>query len=81
MKVFEDESEIIYNILCLLIKELYMKFICQRDTILKEIEHANNFTSQRNALSISSNVLIENYQNLLTIKSTDTKLGCNYRHL
>lgn len=75
MKVFEDESEIIYNILCLLIKELYMKFICQRDTILKEIEHANNFTSQRNALSISSNVLIENYQNLLTIKSTDTKLG------
>ena len=40
-----------------------MKFTCQRDTILKEIEHANNFTSQRNALSISSNVLLENYQN------------------
>ena len=52
-----------------------MKFICQRDTILTEIEHANNFTSQRNALSISSNVLLENYQNVLTIKSTDSKLG------
>ncbi len=52
-----------------------MKFTCQRDTILKEIEHANNFTSQRNALSISSNVLLENYQNTLTIKSTDQKLG------
>ncbi len=52
-----------------------MKFICQRDTILKEIEHANNFTSQRNALSISSNVLIENFQNVLTIKSTDQKMG------
>ena len=52
-----------------------MKFICPRDTILTEIEHANNFTSQRNALSISSNVLLENYQNVLTIKSTDSKLG------
>ena len=52
-----------------------MKFICQKDTILKEIEHANNFTSQRNALSINSNVLLENYQNTLTIKSTDTKMG------
>ena len=51
-----------------------MKFICQRDTILSEIEHANSFTSQRNALSISSNVLLENYQNTLTIKSTDTKM-------
>lgn len=52
-----------------------MKFICQRDTILSEIEHANSFTSQRNALSISSNVLLENYQDTLTIKSTDTKMG------
>lgn len=52
-----------------------MKFICQRDTILSEIEHANSFTSQRNALSISSNVLLENFQNTLTIKSTDTKMG------
>lgn len=52
-----------------------MKFICQRDTILSEIEHANSFTSQRNALSINSNVLLENYQNTLTIKSTDQKMG------
>lgn len=52
-----------------------MRFICQRDTIQKEIEHAKNFTSQRNSLSIYSNVLLENYQNTLTIKSTDNKLG------
>ena len=52
-----------------------MKFTCQRDTILKEIEYANNFTSQRNALSILSYVLLENYQNVLTIKSSDTKLS------
>ncbi len=53
-----------------------MKFICQRDTILKEIEYANSFTSQRNALSITSNVLLENYQNSLTIKATDgSKMG------
>ncbi len=52
-----------------------MKFVCQKDTILKEVEYANNFTSQRNSLSISSNILLENYQNTLTIKSTDNKLG------
>lgn len=52
-----------------------MKFTCQRDTILKEIEYANNFTSQRNSLTISSNILLENFNNILTIKSTDNKLG------
>lgn len=52
-----------------------MKFTCQRDIILKEVEYANNFTSQRNSLSILSNILIENYQNQLTIKSTDNKLA------
>ena len=52
-----------------------MKFICPKDTILKEVEYASNFTSQRNSLSISSNILLENYQNVLTIKGTDGKLG------
>jgi len=52
-----------------------MKFTCQRDTILKEVDYANNFTSQRNSLTISSNILLENFNNTLTIKSTDNKLG------
>lgn len=52
-----------------------MKFTCQRDTILKEIEYANNFTSQRNSLSVLSNVLLENYQNKLTITGSDSKLS------
>jgi len=52
-----------------------MKFTVQRDTILKEVEHANNFTSQRNSLSMSSNILLENFNGRLTIKSTDNKLG------
>ena len=52
-----------------------MKFICQKDTILKEVEYASSFTSQRNSLSISSNILLENYQNILTIKGTDNKMG------
>ena len=52
-----------------------MKFICPKDTILKEVEYASNFTSQRNSLTISSNILLENYQNVLTIKGTDNKMG------
>ncbi len=52
-----------------------MKFICSCEALKKEIGFAINFTSKRNALSISSNVLLENSNNVLTIKSTDTKNG------
>ena len=52
-----------------------MKFICSCETLKREIGYAINFTSKRNALSISSNVLLENNNNVLTIKSTDTKNG------
>ncbi len=52
-----------------------MKFSCQRNMILKEIVLALDFTSQRNTLSIVSNVLLENHDNILTIRATDQKVG------
>ena len=33
-----------------------MKFVCTKETILTEIIYAMSFTSQKNALSITSNV-------------------------
>lgn len=52
-----------------------MKFICPCETLRKEISYASNFTTKRNALSITSNVLLENKNNTLTIKATDSKNG------
>ncbi|MDD3822322.1 MAG: DNA polymerase III subunit beta [Sphaerochaetaceae bacterium] len=52
-----------------------MKFACQKNTLLREIVLALDFTSQRNTLSIVSNVLLETYGNTLVIKATDQKVG------
>ncbi len=52
-----------------------MKFICPCSTIKEEIEYACNFSSQKNSLSISSNVLLENHGDTLTIKATDSKIS------
>ena len=52
-----------------------MKFICSCDSIKQEIEYALNFSSQRNSLAITSNVLLENNNDMLTIKATDQKMG------
>ncbi len=52
-----------------------MKFVCNKNTLLKEIILALDFTSQRNSLSIVSNVLLENYSDKLIIKATDQKVG------
>ncbi len=52
-----------------------MKFICQCESLRQEIAYASSFTSKRNALSITSNVLLENKNNTLTIKATDSKNG------
>lgn len=52
-----------------------MKFTCDCQSIKQEIEYAINFTSQRNSLSITSNVLLETANDLLTVKSTDNKMG------
>ena len=52
-----------------------MKFICQCQELRQEIEYAINFSTQKNSLSITSNVLLENSGDTLTIKSTDTKMS------
>jgi DNA polymerase-3 subunit beta len=52
-----------------------MKFACQKNILLKEIMLALDFTSQKNTLSIVSNVLLETSSNKLIIKATDQKIG------
>jgi DNA polymerase III subunit beta len=52
-----------------------MKFACHKNILLKEIMLAIDFTSQKNTLSIVSNVLLETFQNKLVIKATDQKIG------
>lgn len=52
-----------------------MKFACHKNTIVKEIAQALDFTSQRNSLSILSYVLLETRDNNLSIKATDQKMG------
>ncbi len=52
-----------------------MKFICPKNNLLKEIVLALDFTSQRNSLSIVSNVLLQTSDNKLVIKATDQKIG------
>ncbi len=52
-----------------------MKFVIACSLIKPEIEYATNFSSMRNSLSISSNVLFESANDVLTIKATDGKMG------
>lgn len=52
-----------------------MKFICSCESIRKEIELAVSFTSVKNSLSVTSNVLLENQNDMLTIKAQDGKLS------
>src|SRR5690554_6935298 len=52
-----------------------MKFACQKSSILKEIVLALDFTSQRNTLSVVSNVYLETRNNTLYIRATDQKVG------
>lgn len=52
-----------------------MKFVCSKESILTEIIYSTDFTSQRNSLSITSNVYLETYSDRLIIKATDQKIG------
>lgn len=53
-----------------------MKFVCNKDDILNEIIYSMDFTSQRNSLSITSNVYLETAGGgRLIIRATDQKLG------
>lgn len=52
-----------------------MKFTCEKNSLLKEITIAQEIIASRNALSILSNVLLQQSNNTLTIKATDLKVG------
>lgn len=52
-----------------------MKFICQKDVILKELSNALDFTSQRNTVAVYANVCLVLEENNLTIKATDQKMS------
>ena len=52
-----------------------MNFVCEKNTLLREIAIAQEIISSRNVMSILSNVLLEAENNTLTIKATDLKVG------
>jgi len=52
-----------------------MKFISERNVLLKEVSIAQEIISVKNAMSILSNVLLEVHDGFLTIKATDLKVA------
>lgn len=52
-----------------------MKFVCDQEKLLKEIANANDFTAQRNSLTVLGSIYLCLEGNSLTIKSTDQKMG------
>ena len=52
-----------------------MKFICERNIILKEISMAQEIISSKNVISILSNIFLEAENDSLTIKATDMKVN------
>ncbi|MCL1932164.1 MAG: DNA polymerase III subunit beta [Treponema sp.] len=51
-----------------------MKFICERNTLLKEISMAQEVIASKNVISILSNIYIEAVNNTLIIRATDLKV-------
>ena len=56
-----------------------MKFICERDTIMKEIQVAQEIISSKNSMSILSNVLLDASDEALTIRATDLRVSFETR--
>ncbi|MCD6120803.1 MAG: DNA polymerase III subunit beta [Spirochaetales bacterium] len=52
-----------------------MKFVCEKNELVKEIATAQEIISSRNSLSILSNVYLEVINDKLVIKATDLKVG------
>ena len=52
-----------------------MKFICNKEDILRDLNNARDFAAQRQALSILSYVYLNLDGDNLTIKTTDQKIG------
>ncbi|RKX75158.1 MAG: DNA polymerase III subunit beta [Spirochaetes bacterium] len=56
-----------------------MKFLCEKNNLLKEITIAYDIIASRNVLSILSNVLLEAGDGILTVRATDLKVGFESR--
>jgi DNA polymerase-3 subunit beta len=52
-----------------------MKFICERNILLKEISIAQEIIASKNVISILSNIYLEAENDCLTIKATDMKVN------
>ncbi|MCL1837278.1 MAG: DNA polymerase III subunit beta [Treponema sp.] len=52
-----------------------MKFICERNILLKEIAIAQEIIASKNVISILSNIYLEAANDSLTIKATDMKVN------
>jgi len=52
-----------------------MKFICERNILLKEISMAQEIIASKNVISILSNIYLEAKDDSLTIKATDLKVN------
>ena len=52
-----------------------MKFICERNILLKEISMAQEIISSKNVISILSNIYLEAQNDSLIIKATDMKVN------
>jgi DNA polymerase-3 subunit beta len=52
-----------------------MKFICERNILLKEISIAQEIIASKNVISILSNIYLEAENDNLTIKATDLKVN------
>ena len=52
-----------------------MKFVCERNILLKEIAIAQEIIASKNVISILSNIYLEAQDDSLTIKATDLKVN------
>lgn len=52
-----------------------MKFVCEKDALINELNLAKDFTNSKSSLSISANVYLKTSLDTLIIKATDGNLG------
>ncbi|MCK9190586.1 MAG: DNA polymerase III subunit beta [Sphaerochaetaceae bacterium] len=52
-----------------------MKFVCEKDALIKELNIAKDFTNSKSSLSISANVYLQTSANSLTVKTTNGNMG------
>jgi DNA polymerase-3 subunit beta len=52
-----------------------LKFVCEKDVLIKELNIAKEFTNSKSSLSISANVYLKTTSNSLIIKTTNGNMG------